>query len=187
MIYCRAIGPVGPIYVLGEHMKIKSVALLGVVAWSLAGCATVMNGVHQDLEFNSDPDGAVVAISTGQTCETPCAFSMRRGNDLRVDFNREGYKPEFVYVQSRLAGSTFGNILAGGAIGAVVDGSNGASNRLYPNPVYVRLVPLGSDEEAVLLDEEGEVISTVAAHNAEVETDVLEGMANQGVVERQGE
>ena len=164
-------------------MKIRNIALLGMAAWSLAGCATVLNGVNQDLEFRSDPDAAVVALSSGQTCTTPCAFSLRRGNDLRVDFSREGYRSEFVYVQSRLAGSTFGNVLAGGVIGAVVDGSNGSSNRLYPNPVYIRLVRNGSSDAAVLLDEEGVVISTVAEHNASVETDVLEGLANQSVTE----
>lgn len=166
-------------------MKIRNIALLGLAAWSLAGCATVLNGVNQDLEFRSDPDAAIVALSSGQTCTTPCAFSLRRGNDLRVDFNREGYRSEHVYVQSRLGGSTFGNVLAGGVIGAVVDGSNGASNRLYPSPVYIRLVPNGSTDAAVLLDADGEVISTVAEHNAEVEADVLEGLAGQGLTETQ--
>ncbi|MES2698052.1 MAG: translation initiation factor 2 [Pseudomonadota bacterium] len=164
-------------------MKLKLIALAGVAALSLGGCATVVNGVHQDLSFASDPDGAVVAMSTGQTCTTPCEYSLRRGHDLRVDFTKAGYKPEFVYVQSRLAGSTFGNIILGGGIGAVVDGSNGSSNRLYPNPVSIRLVREGSAEQAVLLDEDGAVISTVAEYNASVEADVLEGMANRGQIE----
>ena len=163
-------------------MKIGIVALAGAAAMSLAGCATVVNGVHQDLSFASDPEGAVVALSTGQSCTTPCEYSLRRGDDLRVDFHKEGYRDEFVYVQSRLAGSTFGNIILGGGIGAVVDGSNGASNRLYPNPVSIRLVRTGSSEQAVLLDEEGTVISTVAEYNASVEADVLEGMASNGQI-----
>lgn len=164
-------------------MNLKKIVLAGATAFALSGCATVMNGVHQELEFNSDPDGAVIALSTGQTCETPCAFSVRRGHDLRVDFEREGYKPEFVYVQSRLGGSTFGNIIAGGGIGAVVDGTNGASNHLYPRPVYVRLVPLGSSDEAVLLDDDGEVIATVVEHNAEVGEDVRKGIEGQGLTQ----
>lgn len=86
-------------------------------------------------------------------------------------------------MQSRLGGSTFGNIIAGGGIGAVVDGTNGASNHLFPRPVYIRLVPAGSTEEAVLLDEDGEVIGTVAEHNARVGEDVREGIADQGLTE----
>ena len=165
-------------------MKLGFVALAGMATLVLGGCATVVNGVHQDLAFASDPEGAVVSLSTGQTCTTPCEYSLRRGNDLRVDFRKDGYKPEFVYVQSRLAGSTFGNIILGGGIGAVVDGSNGSSNRLYPNPVSIRLVREGSTDQAVLLDEDGNVISTVAEYNASVETDVLEGMAEHGQIER---
>lgn len=164
-------------------MKTIMSALLGGVALSLGGCATVVNGVHQDLSFASDPEGATVALSTGQTCTAPCEYSLRRGNDLRVDFRKDGYKPEFVYVQSRLAGSTFGNIILGGGIGAVVDGTNGSSNRLYPNPVSIRLVREGSTDQAVLLDKDGEVISTVAEYNASVEADVLEGMAEHGQIE----
>lgn len=132
----------------------------------------------------SEPAGAVIELSGGQTCITPCEFSLKRGNDLRVDFAREGYRSEFVYVQSRLAGSTFGNIIAGGGIGAVVDGSNGASNRLYPRPVYIRLVPLGSTDDAVLLAEDGKVIATVAEHNEKVGEDVRKGIEGQGLAQR---
>jgi hypothetical protein len=164
--------------------RIITSSILVLMAASSGGCATVLNGTHQDLAFMSEPGGANVEISTGQTCTAPCTFSMKRGDDLRVDFTREGYKPEYVYVQSRLGGSTFGNILAGGVIGAAVDGSNGASNHLYPQPVSVRLVPVGSMEQAVLLDEDGEVIGTVAEHNEKVGEDVREGIAGQGLVER---
>lgn len=164
--------------------KFIAATSLAIVSFGLGGCATVLNGTSQDVAYLSEPEGAAVKISSGQTCVTPCTFSMRRGNDQRVDFNLAGYKPEHVYVQSRLGGSTFGNIIAGGGIGAVVDGSNGASNHLYPEPVYIRLVPIGSSEQAVLLDEDGEIIGTVAEHNAEVEEDVLEGIAGQGLVEK---
>jgi hypothetical protein len=164
--------------------RIISASLLALIAASSGGCATVLNGTHQDVAYMSDPDGAVVAISTGQTCTTPCTYSMKRGHDLRVDFELAGYKSEHVYVQSRLGGSTFGNIVAGGIIGGVVDGSNGASNHLYPEPVYIRLVPVGSSDQAVLLDKDGEVIGTVAEHNEKVGEDVRKGIAGQGLVER---
>ena len=61
------------------------------------------------------------------------------------------------------------------------DGSNGASNHLYPDPVYVRLVPVGTTGEAMLLDKKGAVISTVAQYNARVEADVLKGLEEQGL------
>jgi hypothetical protein len=41
-----------------------------------------------------------------------------------------------------------GNLLAGGVIGAVVDGTNGSMNNLVPNPLQVTLVPVGGAGEA---------------------------------------
>ena len=163
-------------------MKIQNLAVAAVFAATLPGCATVLNGTSMDMDYLSDPEGATVEISSGQTCTTPCTFEVKRGDDQVVEFALEGYKPEKVYVQSRLGGSTFGNIIAGGGIGAIVDGTNGASNVLYPRPVYIRLVAEGSEEEAVLLDKDGEVISTVAEHNAKIEEDVQKGLVEQGLV-----
>jgi hypothetical protein len=163
---------------------LKRVVILAAVAaasFGVTGCATVMNGTSQAVTFRSDPDGAVMKLVTGPTCTTPCKFEMKRGADSTATYTRAGYKSVEVYIQSRMGGSTFGNILAGGVIGAVVDGSNGASNRLYPNPVYVRLVPEGSNGEAMLLDKSGKEIGTVAAYNAKVADDVLRGLEKQGL------
>ena len=148
---------------------------------ALSGCATVLNGVNQPVDFRSDPDGATMELVTGQTCETPCNYELRRGNDSMATFTRAGYQTVTVYMQSRTGGSVAGNILAGGIIGGVVDGSNGASNHLYPNPVYVRMVANGASGEAMLLDKNGEVIESVAVYNARVEEDVREGMVGQGL------
>lgn len=163
-------------------MKFKSACAMLVASVGLSGCATVMNGVNQPVEFSSDPDGATIEVATGQSCTTPCAFEMRRGNDSMVTFTREGYQDVTVYIQSRTGGGVAGNAILGGIIGGVVDASNGAANHLYPDPVYVRLVPVGETGEAVLLDEDGEVISTVAEYNAGVEEDVLEGMRDNGTL-----
>jgi hypothetical protein len=152
---------------------------------ALGGCATVLNGVHQGMPFQSDPAGATIRLVSGPTCETPCELQMRRGHDSMVTISRDGYEPAHVYIQSRLGGQIAGNLIAGGLIGGIVDGSNGASNRLYPNPVYVRLAPLGSGREAELLDRNGRVISTVAAYNAEVEADVMEGLRARGLAPAQ--
>jgi hypothetical protein len=106
---------------------------------------------------------------------------MHRGHDSMVTYTLAGYEPVSVYIQSKLNGAIAGNIIAGGLIGGIVDGANGASNSLHPNPVYVRLVPVGSGREAELLDGHGQVISTVSAYNASVETDVRQGLQHQGL------
>jgi len=163
-------------------MNLKFATAMLIASVGLSGCATVMNGVNQPVEFESDPSGAVIELFNGQSCTTPCSFEMRRGNDSIVTFSLEGYQDVEVMIQSRTGGGVAGNLLAGGIIGGVVDASNGASNHLYPDPVYIRMVPVGETGDALLLDKDGEVISTVAEYNAEVEEDVREGLVNQGAV-----
>ena len=149
-----------------------SVAVAAVLALGLGGCATVMNGTKTDYTSETKPGGALVKFSNGKQCTTPCKLEFKRKNDQRADITLAGYKPTYVLIQSKLGGSAFGNILLGGIVGGVVDGSNGSSNRLYPRPLIVQLAPEGSDEEAVLLDKEGKVVMTVAEHNASVRVDV---------------
>ena len=162
-------------------MKNTIVAAMLVASVGLSGCATVMNGTKQPVEFESDPAGATITTAQGQTCTTPCAFEMRRGDDSMVTFERAGYQPVTVYVQSRTGGGVVGNVLGGGLIGGVVDASNGASNHLYPDPAHIRMVPVGQTGEAMLLDKNGEVVSTVAEYNLKVEADVKEGLVGQGL------
>ena len=153
-------------------MKKISVTLAAALAVSLAGCATVMNGTHTPYTTDSRPGGATVRFSNGESCTTPCKLEFRRKDDVRADISLPGYKPTYVLIQSKLGGASFGNILLGGGVGAIVDGSNGSSNRLYPNPLIVQLAAEGSTGGAVLLDKNGNVVKTVKEHNDSVRSDV---------------
>jgi hypothetical protein len=148
------------------------VAVAAALSFGLGGCATVVNGTKTDYSTETTPGGATVKFTSGDSCTTPCKLEFKRKNDQRADITLAGYKPTYVLIQSKLGGSAFGNILLGGIVGGVVDGSNGASNRLYPRPLIVKLAPEGSNEEAVLLDKDGKVVMTVAEHNASVRVDV---------------
>lgn len=153
-------------------MKKLSIIVVAALATNLGACATVLNGTHTSYTADSKPNGASVKFSNGSSCTTPCKLEFRRKDDLRADMTLDGYKPTYVLIQSKLAGSAFGNILLGGGVGAIVDGSNGASNRLYPRPLSVRLAPIGSSDGAVLLDKDGNVVKTVKDHNDSVRADV---------------
>ncbi len=151
----------------------KLIVLVGAAAaLNLAGCATVLNGTKTSYVTDTKPGGAAVQFSNGTTCTTPCKLELRRKDDLRADLTLPGHKPTYVLIQSKLNGSAFGNILLGGGVGGIVDGTNGASNRLFPSPLIVRMAPEGSAEGAVLLDKEGKVVKTVKEHNDAVRMDV---------------
>ena len=160
-------------------MTIKSLALAIAAGAALSGCATVMNGTNIDYMTQTDPSGAEVVFLNGLRCTSPCTLELKRGSDTRVDISKPGYEPVYVLIQSRLAGSTFGNILAGGIIGGVVDGGNGASNTLDPRPLSVRLAPVGSGQQAMLLDKNGKELMSVAEHNDKVRADVAKTIGNQ--------
>jgi len=149
-----------------------SVLVAAALATNLAGCATVMNGTHTPYTTDSRPGGATVKFSNGESCTTPCKLEFRRKDDVRADIALPGYKPTYILIQSKLGGASFGNILLGGGVGAIVDGSNGSSNRLYPNPLIVQLAAEGSSGGAVLLDKDGNVVKTVKEHNDSVRSDV---------------
>ena len=146
--------------------------MTAALATNLAGCATVMNGTRTPYTTDTRPEGATVKFSNGESCNTPCKLEFRRKDDIRADIMSPGSKPTYILIQSKLGGASFGNILLGGGVGAIVDGSNGSSNRLYPNPLIVRLAPEGSPEGAVLLDKNGTVVKTVKEHNDSVRMDV---------------
>jgi hypothetical protein len=63
---------------------------------------------------------------------------------MTVDITRPGYEPVRATVTSGVSGgggaAMAGNVLVGGIIGAVIDGTNGSMNELRPNPLKVNLV-----------------------------------------------
>lgn len=111
-----------------------------------SGCATVTRGTKDTLVVESDPAGAEVRLSTGQTGKTPTSFKLPRGDSLVVTIAKEGYETVMVNVNSQVVGAgaagMAGNVLVGGFIGAGVDAFSGAMKDLKPNPVSVKLVRL---------------------------------------------
>lgn len=123
---------------------VRAVAL-AAVAVALPACATITRGSNQDFTVESTPPGARVSTSNGFQCEsTPCTFRMPRKNGFRVTVSREGYVSQEVEVTSGVSGGgaagMAGNVVFGGVIGAVVDGTSGAMKDLSPNPLVVVLL-----------------------------------------------
>lgn len=125
-------------------MKRKLVFL--PIVFFFASCATVTRGVHEKLRVESNPRGAEVRLSTGETGVTPATFvKKRRTDNFTVTFSKTGYVSQTIKVESRPSGTggtaMAGNALVGGLIGIGIDAASGAYDSLYPNPVSVVLVP----------------------------------------------
>jgi hypothetical protein len=130
-------------------MKV-SMRLCGVAmaALLLPACATVTRGTKEQFVIESTPAQAEVALSTGQKCVTPCKMKLKRKDGFIATFSKAGYETTKAEVKSKFSGggaaAGAGNVLVGGIIGAVVDGSNGSLNDLKPNPLRVELAPAGA-------------------------------------------
>ena len=112
-----------------------------------SGCATVTRGTTEAFAIESNPPGAMVRLSTGQTCQTPCSIKVKRRGDFVVGIEKDGYEEVTATVTSSIdsAGSAgmAGNVLIGGLIGAGVDAGTGAMHSHKPNPLSVNLVRIG--------------------------------------------
>lgn len=129
----------------------------------LSGCATVTRGTSETFVVTTEPAGAMVRLSTGETCVTPCALQKRRKHAFDVEIEREGYEPVSTRILPQVSGAgatgMAGNVLIGGLVGLVVDASTGSAKDLRPNPLAVTLVPLpaaGGTDEDVVADDAGE-------------------------------
>lgn len=122
------------------------IAIIGLVAVSLGGCATVTRGTTNKVTFESEPSGAQMTATTGASCQTPCTLEFNRKTDFVAVFTKEGFQETRIPVNTRVAGEGAlgfaGNIIAGGGIGMVADAVSGATLEHYPNPVIARLEPI---------------------------------------------
>ena len=139
---------------------IKSCGLAAAVV-SLSACATVTRGTTQKFEITTMPTAADVKLSTGQTCVTPCKLKLKRRPGFTATVAKSGYQTQDVIVESKIKGGGVvagaGNIILGGVIGGLVDGTNGSLYSLTPDPLNVTLVPLqGNAVSAVEPDAAGD-------------------------------
>jgi hypothetical protein len=119
---------------------------VAAVALLLPACATVTRGTKETYLIESTPSAAEVTLSTGQTCVTPCKLKLKRKTEFTARFAKEGFQPAEAQVESVFKGgggvAAAGNVLIGGVIGAVVDGTNGSWMDLTPNPLRIKLIPV---------------------------------------------
>lgn len=108
-------------------MRNRSAVLVSTLAlFVVSGCATILNGPNQMIAFNTDPDGATVAVDGVAMGKTPCVLPVaRKGWDKTISFKKLGYKTIHYKLRNTLHGALLGNILLGGVIGLTVDAVSG--------------------------------------------------------------
>ena len=139
-----------------KRLTTFAILFLAVLA---TGCASITRGTKDAFAIQSTPSGAMVSMSNGLTCVTPCAMELPRKHSFSVTFKMDGYKELTTNVIPKQAGAgsagMAGNIILGGLIGAAVDAGSGAMKDLYPNPLVVTLVPDSSSKASMVELPEG--------------------------------
>ena len=129
-------------------MRFVLIVLVVLAPMGLGGCASVTRGWSEQMQINSQPEGAEVRTSLNQQCVTPCTLTVQRKDEFSVSFAKPGYQPQTVQVTTRVAGGGAagfaGNILVGGIIGMGVDAASGATLEHFPNPVVAVLQPVAA-------------------------------------------
>lgn len=106
----------------------------------LSACATLVNGTSQTVTVSTTPPGASCTLDrmgerVGAISATPGSVRLDKSkNDLSVTCSKEGYQTATVAHAPSFGAATFGNLIAGGVIGVVVDAASGA-NYSYPSDV----------------------------------------------------
>lgn len=126
-------------------------SLLAMISIALSGCATIVNGSNQSVTVSTDPPGASCVLSrqgetVGAIAATPGSVQVSKSkNDVDVTCQKAGFVTASVAKSPSFGGATFGNILAGGLVGAVVDAASGA-NYTYPSEIHV---PMAASQPAL--------------------------------------
>jgi|GEM_PF-1710973 len=144
-------------------MTAKLLAALAVLGL-LPACTTITRGTRQNYSIVSEPPGAAVRLSTGQTCVTPCPLELKRKHSLVATLSKPGYiSQELPVTGIGVTAMTVGDFLLGGVIGSVVDASNGSTRSLYPAHLNAKLVALPDAAAAVPAGVAGTVAPIVVA------------------------
>ena len=125
-------------------MKIWTVAAVAAFGAALSGCATIVDGTTQSMSVSTTPvQGAACTLTNSEGTwyvTTPGSVQVHKTkNDLTVTCTKDGFQPGSQTAVSKFGGATFGNLVAGGGVGAIVDAASGA-NYYYDSPL---VVPLG--------------------------------------------
>jgi hypothetical protein len=126
--------------------KILSVTELLLLAFIIVSCATVIKGHNEGVTLTTNPAGAECRIErkgelVAAMAQTPGSLQLSRSkDDISVTCKKPGYAENSVVYSPRFNAATFGNVIAGGLIGIVVDASTGA-NYNYPTQIDMALLP----------------------------------------------
>lgn len=123
---------------------------VGLVA--LSSCAMLVHGTTENIDVSSEPPGASVVVSDGQTGTTPFSIVARREQGLVFHFSKPGYQSVDVLNESGMETGAFVSDLVLEIVTLPfnitpifsIDEQSGAAYAHQTHDVSVRLEPIGT-------------------------------------------
>jgi hypothetical protein len=127
---------------------LRSVAVGGVLAVGLSGCASIIEGTTQSIAITTPPaDGAKCVLTSSEGTyyvTTPGNVTVHKAkNDLAAECNKDGFQTAKATIPAHFNGATAGNVIAGGIIGIGIDAATGA-NFNYPATFAIAMTPVST-------------------------------------------
>jgi hypothetical protein len=110
----------------------KKVPIALAIASLLCGCATIIRGTDEQVSVNTNPTGADLQFSNGQSCQSPCTIKVSRSQSLQINISKKQCQTQTATMIPTLAG---GGVILGG----LIDYGTGAVYDLQSNPLTVTL------------------------------------------------
>ena len=136
--------------------------ILGMLVSLLyCGCATIVTGTFQSVDFESSPSGAEVFVNGNFMGTTPCTIVLDQGTEPYIVLKKEGYADTCVELKKGANGWLFLDVFTGIVPGLIVDSRAGASRSFKEDDVCIPL--LLADEKQMSFCGGNVVLSNVSA------------------------
>jgi hypothetical protein len=117
-----------------------SIILIGVLALTLCGCATIFKGDDSRLYLDSEPRGARVSAEGAEICSTtPCRTSLTSDQNWNLTFKKDGYADRTILLKKSVNGAWVILDVLCGLIPVIVDAATGSWNNFDQLVVFVEM------------------------------------------------
>ena len=108
---------------------------------SLNGCATLTEGDKDSIIITSDQDSVEININGKYAGFTPKTIALKRGNDYRFDFLKEGFKDKTYLLTSSIGLKWVVLDIVFGVVGLIVDAFTKDWYDFKTNVLKIKLQP----------------------------------------------
>jgi hypothetical protein len=117
-----------------------------------SACASLTSGQQQAMSFQTDPAEADCTLTQSNTeiarFRTPGSVVLKRAKaPITIACTKTGYHPTRAMIDTTIAGAAWGNLVAGGIVGVVIDQSTGAAFRYYDPPKFTMVAAAESPSQ----------------------------------------